>query len=117
MVVTGGGGDYDRRCGLCGRSAKGDVNVMLFNGLEVPASKDPDGILGWLKQHHPTLFNLAFLTDETWSAIIFDDTDPHTISWHVAVRAKNGDLIAQMICEALNLLSSNHCKHALEAGV
>lgn len=90
---------------------------MQIHGRTVTADNDPESVLDWLRQHHPTLLNLLFLQDEFVSGLIFDDTDPHTISWHIATMAKNGSLIGKLVCEALNALSPEHCKHALEAGV
>lgn len=87
---------------------------MDVKGVEI---NDPDNILGWLQAHHPTLFNFLLLSDEMWSDIIFQDKQVHTISWHIAMRAKGGDLIAKMACEALNALSPSHCQHALDSGV
>ena len=89
--------------------------AMQIHGHEV--TNDPEGVLGWLKAHHPTLLNLLLLTDEFWSGIVFQDETTHTISWHIAMMAKHGNVVAMMACEALELLSKNHCANALAGGV
>lgn len=92
-----------------------DITIHVL-GTEALVN-DPEGVVGWLQANTPTLFNFLLLSDELWSDIIFQDKQVHTISWHIAMRAKGGDLIAKMACEALNLLSPDHCAHALAGGV
>ena len=90
---------------------------MQIYGREVMRDKDPDDVLSWLRTYHPTLLNLLLLQDEFVSGLIFDDTDTHTISWHIATMASDGSLVAKIVCEALNFLSSDHCAHTLTGGV
>ena len=79
--------------------------------------KDPDKVLGWLQEHCPTLLLELLLSDEFWSAVLFDDKQVHTISWHIATLAKAGNPVAQKLCQMLNVLSTDHCQAALESGV
>lgn len=90
------------------------VHVLGFN-QEV--TNDPDGALGFLFTHFRTVYNFLLLSDELWSDVLFQDKQIHTISWHIAMRAKAGDFACKLACEALNWLSSDHCAHALAGGV
>ena len=84
-----------------------------MNALEVKLeSKD---VLDWLQAYHPAVYNLLLLTDEFTSGLVFKDTAPHTLSWHIACMCQGGNVIAKLACNALNQLSSNHCAEAIKA--
>lgn len=64
-------------------------------------------------KEYPALYFIAYWGDRGGSLIIFHDPN-HTISWNIATMAKNGDPIAKKMCQALNLLSPDHCAWALQ---
>lgn len=69
-------------------------------------------VISWL-QEFPALYNLLYEVDKAGSGILFGDPN-HTISYNVAIRARDGDPLAKAVCEALNLLSPDHCAWALQ---
>jgi hypothetical protein len=85
---------------------------MKIRGQEI----DPGGVIGWLQEYDPTLLLKLLLLDEFWSSVLFDDSTTHTISWHIATLAKNGNAVCQELCQLLNVLSPNHCANALASG-
>ena len=79
-----------------------------------PTPDNWGGILGYIEDHDPNLYLELWLLDRAGSGILFGDPT-HTISWNVATRAKAGDPVAKAVCDALNLLSPNHCQVVLES--
>ena len=63
-------------------------------------------------QKHPMLYTELYALDKAGSGIIFGDPT-HTISYNIAVRAQAGNVVAKAACQALNLLSPDHCAWAL----
>lgn len=64
-------------------------------------------------QQFPILYAIAYWGDRGASLIIFLDPH-HTVSYNIAIRAKAGDPLAIELCQALNLLSPDHCAWALQ---
>lgn len=69
-------------------------------------------VISWL-QGYPELYNLLYELDKAGSGVFFGDPD-HTISYNIAIRARDGDPLAIAACQALNLLSPDHCAWALQ---
>jgi hypothetical protein len=63
-------------------------------------------------QEFPALYAIAYWVDRGGAVLIFQDPD-HTISYNIAIRAKEGDEWAIEACKALNALSPSHCEWAL----
>ena len=70
--------------------------------------------LSWLEANHKTLYHLLWMEDKAAGGLIFNDPNFNTISYNVAIRARDGNLICKMVCEALNLLQANHCQQVLQ---
>ncbi len=83
--------------------------IRLVHGHGV---SDPEGAADWLEAHMHTLYEVLLMSDYFVSGVIWDGP-PHTISWHIATAAAGGSVVAKMACEALTLLSANHCANAL----
>jgi len=91
------------------------VKELLMQRLGAAPSPDNwGGLLGWIEANDPNLYLELWLLDRAGSGILFDDP-AHTISWNIATRAAAGDPVAKALCEALNALSPDHCKHVLES--
>ena len=70
------------------------------------------GILGYIETNDPNLFLELWLLDCAASGVLWGDPT-HTVSWQIATGAKAGNPIDIAICQALNLLSPNHCAQTL----
>jgi hypothetical protein len=89
------------------------VKDLLIQRLgPAPSPDNWGGLLGWIEANDPNLYLELWLLDRAGSGILFDDP-AHTISWNIATRAAAGDPVAKALCDALNLLSPDHCKNVL----
>jgi len=90
------------------------VKALLEQKLgPAPSPENWGGILGYIEEHDPNLYIELWLIDRASDGILFGDPN-HTISWHIATLAKAGNPVAQALCKAFDLLSPDHCQHALE---
>lgn len=62
--------------------------------------------------NRPQLYLALWAMDKAADGALFDDPN-HTISWHVAMMAKVGNPFGIICCDALDVLSPNHCAWAL----
>jgi len=88
-------------------------NWVQFLPRPTGTENDPGGILGWLYDNHKSAYAVLWLMDKAVDGLLFHDPN-HTISYHVALMAREGNPFGAACCALLNLLSPNHCAWALE---
>ena len=71
------------------------------------------GILGLIQEYEPGLYDELKVLDVDAATALFVNDDGRTISYQIAIRAQNGDVICQALCGALDLLSPDHCVRTL----
>jgi len=65
-------------------------------------------IIAWLQKNHPHLLEELMLIDRATDGALLRHPE-HTLSYNIAIAARNGNPGAQALCEALNQLSPDHC--------
>ena len=73
------------------------------------------GLLGLIQDYDPGLYDALYELDVDTATALFVNDEGRTISWQIATRAAAGDPIAKGLCDALNLLSPNHCQVVLDS--
>jgi hypothetical protein len=64
-------------------------------------------LIAWLQKHHPHLLEELMLIDRATDGAFLGHPE-HTLSYNIAVAARNGNPMAQELCKALNQLSADH---------
>lgn len=77
-----------------------------------PSPDNWGGALGWIEANHPELYLELWILDHAADGLLFGDP-AHSISWNIATRAAAGNPLAKELCQALSLLSPNHCTNVL----
>jgi hypothetical protein len=89
------------------------IALEKYTGTPFPDRSAWGGWLGWLEDNHSDVYLELYLIDCAGSGILFGDPH-HSISWNIATRAAAGDPLAMALCQALNVLSPNHCQKTLD---
>lgn len=82
-----------------------------------PSPEAWGGILGFVEKYDPALYTSLWMLDVATAGALFSNDDGHTISWQIATRAAAGNEVCIALCQALNLLSPNHCQNTLDSEV